>query len=111
MTVNITKVTCETCFAAINQCIILRNTERLICNVGVVITKEDLGVHRITVSLMNKVTGIMKNHGIQNARYQKESQRFFGIANLKHVVIQPGNIPLRPVDGPITETNQLVYRF
>lgn len=108
---NITKITCEMCFAAVNQCIILRNTERLICNIAVIITKEDLGAKRITTKMMDKVTGIMKNHGVKNARYQKDSQRFFGIINLQHAVIQSGNIPLRAVDGPLTYTNDSVYQL
>lgn len=108
---NILKVVSNKCFKAINDCIILRNKEGIICNVSVVITLEELERERVTVKLMDQITGVMKSYGVKHARYQQGTMRFFGVVNLESAVITPGNIPLTKLDEPLVYSLATVTTF
>lgn len=111
MEINILKTVSNKCFTIINQAILCRNNEAVICNHGVIITLDDLGRDCVTVKLMDQVTGIMRSYGVKNARYQKDSRRFFGVVSLESAAISPGNIPLKELHVPITYSNVMVTKF
>lgn len=101
MEVHIIKIVSDKCHSVIDKCIEIRNTHGKIIKHGVVITKQDLGKDRITVKMMDQVTGLMKQFGVKHARYQKESMRFYGEVDLTTAVFTINNIPLNTKDVPL----------
>lgn len=111
METNIIDIVSKKCFASINEAIQHRNRTGIVCNHGVVISVDDLGREQIPVKLMDQITGLMRQYGIKNARYQKENKRFFGVTRLGNVIITPGNIPLLPRSEPDIHSDITITHF
>ena len=110
MDIDIIKTVSNKCVEIVNDCIHHRNVNGIVCNHGVVISLDELKRDRATVQLMNQVTGLMKSYGVKNARYQKDSRRFFGVVRLDTAVLTPGNIPLVNRTEPIVYVNDTVIQ-
>lgn len=111
METNIIDIVSKKCFASINEAIQYRNRTGVVCNHSVIVTVEDLGHVCVSVKLMDQITGLMRQHGIKNARYQKENNRFFGVARLGHVIITPGNVPLVRRYTPDVQSDITITHF
>lgn len=84
MKVNTIKVVSNKCFGAIEECAqcedgVPDKTRR------VVIYVKELESTIVSRKLMDEVTGLMKKFGILHARYQRKSNRFFGVVSDKAI--------------------------
>lgn len=91
LTDSVQNTVVDACVAAVEVCIINRNQHDVFDNVGVVITKKQLGVKRVTVKMADKIIAIMKQHGIKETKYNWVSSQFTGVVNLEHAVISSTN--------------------
>lgn len=85
MEVNTIKLVSDKCFGAIDKCAQIDGESPKHVR-KVAIYKHELEVNTMTQKLMDEVTGLMKSFGIQYARYQRNSQRFFGLVSDEAIV-------------------------
>lgn len=87
----------ELCTAAVDTCIHVRNCTGKYPNIGINISKTDLGSKRITSNLITEVIKIMESYGATSVKYSETLHEFTGVMNFKTAAVQLSNIKLLPL--------------
>lgn len=87
----------ELCTATVDTCIHVRNCTGKHPNIGINISKTDLGAKRITSNLITEVIKIMESYGATSVKYSETLREFTGVMNLKTATLQSSNIKLLPL--------------
>lgn len=80
-----------------DRCIALYNNERLITNVHIAITLDDLKIKRLSSVTRTTVLSILRTKGFESVRYDNVTQTFRGYLSFPNIVFETRNAPLKPV--------------
>lgn len=95
---SIEDIVIDKCTLVIDQCIAQRNHNNNIDDVGLTLTKGELGIVRMTKKTKKTIFDIIATYGGSQIRYDSITTKVHAVFNLKTACISNRNIPLISTD-------------
>lgn len=81
----------------IDKCIHLYNEERVIADIHITLTLDELKLSHLTVGTKKTVINILRGKGFEAVRYDNLTRTFRGYLSSPNVVLGSSNTPLKPI--------------